>query len=79
MRLKHSNVKNPIDHVTITPFQTYDELLHNKTTLRAHEGLWINKFELIQKGLNRRSENGISYNPRSISMYLLRTLPLYGV
>ena len=59
MRLKHKDLENPIDHVIITPFRTYDEHLHSKTSLRAHEGLWINNFQLLQKGLNKRSEKGM--------------------
>lgn len=59
MREKHPDVKNPLNYVTITPFQIYDQLLHNKEKLRAHEGLWIKNFDLINKGLNRRQENGM--------------------
>ena len=58
MREEHPDLENPLDHVTITPFQIYDQLLHNKEKLRAHEGLWIKNFNLINKGLNRRQENG---------------------
>ena len=58
MRENHGRIKNPIDHVTITPFQVYDQLLHNKDKLRAHEGLWIKRFELVKFGLNGRNENG---------------------
>ena len=58
MRQEHPDLENPLDHVTITPFQIYDQLLHNKDKLRAHEGLWIKNFNLINKGLNRRQENG---------------------
>ena len=59
MREKHPDLENPLDYVTITPFQIYDQLLHNKEKLRAHEGLWIKNFDLINKGLNRRQENGM--------------------
>ena len=59
MREKHPDLENPLDFVTITPFQIYDQLLHNKEKLRAHEGLWIKNFDLINKGLNRRQENGL--------------------
>ena len=59
MREKHPDLENPLDYVTITPFQIYDQLLHSKEKLRAHEGLWIKNFDLINKGLNRRQENGL--------------------
>ena len=49
MRQEHPDLDNPLDHVTITPFQIYDQLLHNKDKLRAHEGLWIKNFNLIKK------------------------------
>ena len=62
MREEHPDLDNPLDHVTITPFQIYDQLLHNKDKLRAHEGLWIKNFNLINKGLNRRQENGKKSN-----------------
>ena len=58
MRLKHGRVKNILEHVTLIPFQTYDDTLHDTNTLRAHEGLWIRRFDLLNNGLNRRAESG---------------------
>ena len=59
MRVDHCRVKDPLSHVTIIPFQTYDESLHDKNSLRAHEGLWIKRFGVLEPtGLNRRLEVG---------------------
>ena len=80
MREKHPELENPLDYVTITPFQIYDQLLHNKEKLRAHEGLWIKNFDLINKGLNRRQENGM-YNIWVLYKLceLFRNMRLYGL
>lgn len=58
MRVNHGRVKNILEHVTLIPFQTYDETLHDRNALRAHEGLWIKRFDLLHNGLNRRAESG---------------------
>jgi len=80
MREKHPDLENPLDYVTLTPFQIYDQLLHNKEKLRAHEGLWIKNFDLINKGLNRRQENGM-YNIWLLDKLceLFRNMRLYGL
>ena len=56
MREFHPELTNLDQYVTLTPFKIYEN--HSKNQLIAHEGHWINYFDMIAHGLNRRQEKG---------------------
>ena len=56
MRERHADLTDPDHYVTLTPFKIYEN--HSQSQLRAHEGHWINYFDMITHGLNRRQEKG---------------------
>ena len=56
MREFHAELTEPDKFITLTPFKVYEN--HSNSQLRAHEGHWINYFDMIARGLNRRQEKG---------------------
>ncbi|CAG5103530.1 Oidioi.mRNA.OKI2018_I69.chr1.g813.t1.cds [Oikopleura dioica] len=59
MRKIHSRVKDPLSIVEIVPIRKYDPRTHNASHLRAHETLWMNRLNTLEKGLNKREEKSI--------------------